>query len=82
MSNVLPETRDKLFDARNIVTGIQLTAENMDDDDTLKLVIQSMAKVAVEKIDAVTGGAVFDPPVTEKQMAKARKYLEKPKEAT
>lgn len=77
MNNALIETRDQLFDARYLIEGLRLVAENMRDQDEMKCLIQSLAKVAVEKIDAVMGGAILDLPATKKQVARARAYLEK-----
>ena len=42
------------------VLPVRLVAENLDDDD-LQNVIQSAARIAVEKVDEVTGGSIFDP---------------------
>jgi hypothetical protein len=64
-----------LFDARNLVEAIQMTAENLEDDQ--REVIQTLTRLAMEKIDDVAGGAVLDPPATEKEMAQARAYIEK-----
>jgi hypothetical protein len=78
MSKARDETRNLLFEAQNIVKAIGLAAENLsDDNDEFKFVIQSLAKVAAEKIDEVAGGAVLDPPVTKRQVAKARAYMER-----
>jgi hypothetical protein len=52
-----------LFDVRNLVEAIQMAAENLEDDQ--REVIQT------------AGGAVLDPPATEKEMAQARAYIEK-----
>ena len=74
---IIEKTREKLFDVRNLIEGIRFVAEAMDDCDELKLVIQTAARIAVEKVDEVTGGVVFDPPWTERQIARKRAELEK-----
>jgi hypothetical protein len=67
-----------LFDARNLVEAIRMIGENIQDThDDLSFVIQTTARIAMEKIDEVTGGAVLDPPTTEKQRARAVARYEK-----
>ena len=77
MNKALSETRDKLFDARYLIEGMRLAVENMSDEDEMKCLIQSLAKVAVEKIDAAMGSAILDPPATKREMDRARAYMEK-----
>jgi hypothetical protein len=73
----LDKARDILFDARNLVDAIRRIAENMKDtEDDLDFVIQTVARIAMGKIDDVTGG-VLDPPATEKEIAGARILFEK-----
>ena len=66
------ENPEKLFDIRNLIDGVRLLAETMDDRDDLKLVMHSAARVSLEKVDEVTRGEIFDPPATERQMVEAR----------
>jgi hypothetical protein len=71
--------RDKaiLFDARNLVIAVSRvmssefdgTLEN--ESDELYFVIQSLARIAVEKIDKVTAGNVIDPLLTKEDLAEA-----------
>ena len=70
----LDKAKDTLFVARNLVGAIQMAAENMQDDH--REIIQTLTRLAVEKIDDVTGG-ILDPPVTEKQIVRARASIEK-----
>ena len=67
----IQNAKETLFDARNLVEAIRLIADNMldDPDNDLGLVIQTTARVAIEKIDEVTGGEILDPRPSGKQEA-------------
>jgi hypothetical protein len=66
----IQDAKETLFDARNLVEAIRMiAAENMDDDDDLQHVIQTAARIAVEKIDEVTGGGILDTDPTDNQVA-------------
>jgi diphthamide synthase (EF-2-diphthine--ammonia ligase) len=67
----LDKARDILWDAGNL----RMASENMDDE--VKYVVQTIARIAIEKINEVASGDVLSPRPTEKQMAKARAYMEK-----
>jgi len=72
----LEEAKSLLFDARNLIDALRLAAKDLKDDQgNHGLVIRSVAAFAMEKIDDVTGGAVFDPPPTPRDIAKAKVAL-------
>jgi hypothetical protein len=71
----LQKTREILWDARNLIEAIQMAAERLEDNQ--REVMQTLARIAMEKIDDVAGGSILDPPATEKDMARARAYIEK-----
>jgi hypothetical protein len=54
------ETRDLLFAARNLVEGISRGVEDMEDE--RREMIQGLAAIAIEKLDAATGSPILDPP--------------------
>jgi hypothetical protein len=71
----LDKANDALFDARNLIGAIQMAAENIKDEN--REIIQTLTRLAVEKIDDVLVEGVFDSPPTKKEMAMARAFLEK-----
>ena len=84
----LSDTVDLLYDARNLVDALRLVV-HVDEDprsrhqsesvraDHRRHIIESMAGVAVGKIDAALGGAFLDPPISEARIAKAKAYMVK-----
>jgi hypothetical protein len=63
----LDKARDTLWDTGNLVEAIRRIAENMEDrGGDLDFVIQTVARIAKEKINEVAGGVVLSPPPTKK----------------
>jgi hypothetical protein len=77
MSKAHDEVLNLLYEARDFVEALRLASESMSDGDELKSVIETVTKAAVQKIDAATNSAALDPPITKRQVAKARAYLER-----
>jgi hypothetical protein len=72
----LDKARDTLWDAGNLVEAIRRIAENMEDrGGDLDFVIQTVARIAKEKINEVAGGVVLSPPPTKREIARATALL-------
>jgi hypothetical protein len=72
----LDKARDTLWDAGNLVEAIRRIAENMEDrGGDLDFVIQTVARIAKEKIHEVAGGVVLSPPPTKREIARATALL-------